>query len=410
MANKIIRQLCYSFIILCFMAPVTFAKGTIKIGFLAPLSGPAAIAGKSAEAAARLFMDQINSKIAGQQVELIVEDTKAVPTMALQKTKKLVKSSKVDVIIGPVSTASGVAIQPYLESRKVPGVNVMNPIDDFTQRRRPKWSVRVGYNSSQLSHPLGEYAYNVLGYRKVAMLGMDYAYGWEVLGGFQRTFEEAGGKVVQKLWVPPMTTDFSPYIPQLEKDVDAIVVLEAAVMAIRFLKQYNEMGLKKKIPLLGGGTLTDETLMPALGDEALDVVTSLTYSGALDNPANRAFIAAYTKKYGKAPNFYAESYYVGMQAIAQAIESLNGDVSNKKQFMAALKSVDLKNAPRGPLKIDPYGNPIQNIYIRKVERVNGRLQNTVIETFPAVSQFWKYDSEKYLKSPSYSRDYPPVKN
>ncbi len=409
MVNRMFKQLSFMFFIFLLIVPITNA-GPLKIGLLAPLSGPAATVGKSAEEAGRLYLERVNYRIAGKEVKLFVEDTKGVPATALQKVKKLVKSNKVDVIIGPIYTACGVAIQPYLESRKVPGINVMIPIDNFTQRKIPKWSVRTGVTSSQFTHPFGEYAYNVLGYKKVAMLGMDYPYGWEVLGGFQRTFEEAGGKVVQKLWVPPLTTDFSPYLTQLNKDVDAVVVLEASIMAIRFLKQYKEMGFKDSIPLLGGGSLTDETLMPALGDEALGVITSLMYSGALQNPANKTFIEAYQKKYGKAPNFYAESYYVGMQAFSQAVRSLKGNIGNKKKLMAALKRINLKKAPRGPITMDTYGNPIQNVYIRKVERVNGKLQNTVIHTFPAVSQFWKYDPAEYLKQPPYSRDYPPVKN
>ena len=409
MAKKTM-QCVFITLIIFFVAAVSITyAGPIKIGLLAPLSGPAATVGKSAEEAAMLYLDQVNHNIAGRDIKLYVEDTKAEPATALQMVKKLVKSSRVDVIIGPIVTSCGIAIQPYLESRKVPGVNVMNPIDDFTQRKIPTWSVRFGYNSSQLTHPFGEYAYNVLGYKKVAMLGMDYPYGWEVLGGFQRTFEEAGGKVVQKLWVPLLTNDFSPYLSQLNKDVDAVVVLEGSIFAIRFLKQYKEMGFKDQIPLLGGGTLTDETLLPALGDEALGVITSLTYSGALQNPANQAFIEAYRKKYGKAPNFYAESFYVGMQGIGQAIRATKGNVGDKKNFMAALKGINLENAPRGPITMDAYGNPIQNVYIRKVERVNGKLQNTVIHTFPAVSQFWKYDPVQYLKGPSYSRDYPPIK-
>jgi len=155
--------------------------------------------------------------------------------------------------------------------------------------------------------------------------------------------------------------------------------------------------------------LTDEHALPSMGDEAIGVISPLHYSEVLDNPANKKFVKAFRDKAKKAASYYAEGAYTGARWIMEAIKAVNGDVENRSKLMAALKKVELKDVPRGPMKLDDYGNPIQNVYIRKVERVGGDLQNTVIQTYPNVSQFWKYKPEEFLKQPVYSRDYPPLK-
>jgi branched-chain amino acid transport system substrate-binding protein len=147
-----------------------------------------------------------------------------------------------------------------------------------------------------------------------------------------------------------------------------------------------------------------------MGDEAIGIVTALHYSAALDNPNNKKFVQAYEAKFNQVPSYYSMGAYVSGLVLKQATEAVNGDVENKEKFLAALRKVDLPNAPNGPMKLDEYGSPVQNIYVRKVEKVNGRLQNTVIHTFPNVSQFWTYKPEEFLKQPVYSRDYPPCKN
>jgi len=178
---------------------------------------------------------------------------------------------------------------------------------------------------------------------------------------------------------------------------------------LQFTKQYQEFGLKAKLPLIGGGTTTDEHALPSMGDEAIGIITSLHYSEALDNPANKKFVKAYREKAKKAASYYSEGTYTGARWILEAIKAINGDVENKSKFMEALRKVELKDVPRGAFKLDAYGNPIQNVYIRKVERVGGELQNTVIHTIPNVSQFWKFKPEEFLKQPVYSREFPPLK-
>jgi len=384
-------------------------KEPIKIGFLAPITGPYAQIGKDMVDGANLYLEKTGNKLGSQKIELLVEDMEGQPATSLNKARKLVELNRIAILTGEAFANAGYALQPYVDSKKMPTLFPVVASDDLTQRKRGKWIVRTSWNASQSTHPFGEYAYKVLGYRKIAAFGFDYAFGWELQGGFQKTFEELGGRIVQKLWCPVTTQDFSPYLPQISKEADAVLVLLSGRLAIVLVKQYQEYGLKAKMPLLGAGTLTDESVLPSMGDEALGIITALHYSAALDTPVNKEFVKLYREKIGKVPSYYSEACYTGMRWIDQAIASLKGDVKTPEKVLKALQSVQLADTPRGPMKIDSYGNPIQNIYIRKVERVGGELQNTVISTYPNVSQFWKYNPEEFLKQPVYSRDYPPLK-
>jgi len=385
------------------------AQGAIKIGFLAPLSGPFAQLGKDMVAGTEVYLDEIGRQVAGRKVELIVEDSEGNPATALTKARKLVEQDRVHVLTGGLLASTGYALHPYVDAQKIPATYPVMASDDLTQRKPARWVVRTGWATSQPMHPFGEWAAKTLKHRRVVTIGMDYAFGWETVGGFQRTFEDAGGQVIQKIWTPLNTNDFAPYLAQIRKDADAVFALFLGRLALQFTKQYQETGLKARLPLLGGGTLTDESVLPQMGDEALGIVTALHYSGALDNPQNQKFVKAFEAKAGKAASYYAEACYTNARWIVEAARALGGKVEDREQFLAALRKVELKDSPRGPLSIDRFGNPVQNIYVRKVERVGGRLQNTVIHTFRGVSQFWRYTPDEYLKTPLYSRDYPPCK-
>jgi branched-chain amino acid transport system substrate-binding protein len=239
---------------------------------------------------------------------------------------------------------------------------------------------------------------------------MDYAFGYETVGGFQQVFESQGGQIIQKIWTPLNTNDFAPFLSQIKRDADAVLALFVGRLALQFMKQYDEAGLKGKLPLLGGGTATDESVLPQMGDEAIGAITALHYSQALDIPANQKFAKAFEAKAGKMSSYYSEATYTNARWIVEAVKLAGTKVDDRDALLAALRKVNLKESSRGPLSIDDFGSPIQNIYVRKVERVGGRLQNTVIATYPAVSQFWKYKPDEYLKRPLYSRDYPPCKS
>src|SRR3990172_8355245 len=384
-------------------------KGPIKIGFIAPMTGGAAQVGKDMVNGLMMYLAEHGNQIAGRKVEVIVEDNQGSPAVALTKLRKLVESDKVQVLAGGLFAHVGYALAPKVDEYKVPMLYPVMAAADLTQRKPAKWVVRTGWTSSQPSHPFGEYVAKTLGYKKVATIGMDYAFGYEVIGGFQKTFEEHGGQIIQKLWAPIGTTDFAPYLSQVRKDADTVFALMVAVSSLRFPKQYEDSGLKAKIPLIGGGTTFDEFVLPSLGDEAIGGITPLIYSAAIDTPINKRFVKEYRAKYGKVPSYYSETNYTAGRWIDEAAKAIKGDVENREKFLAALRKVEIPDAPRGPIKLDSRGNPIQTIYIRKVERKDGELWNTVVKTYPAVSQFWTYKPEQFLKDPVYSRDFPPCK-
>jgi branched-chain amino acid transport system substrate-binding protein len=382
-------------------------SGPIRIGMLAPLTGPFAQIGKDMVNGTELYLDEIGRQVAGRKIELIVEDSEGNPATALNKSRKLVDQDKVHLLTGGLLANVGYALQPYIDGQKIPATYPVIAADDITQRKPAKWIVRTGWATSQPMHPLADWVIKNTKYRKVVAIGMDYAFGYETIGGFQRVFEEQGGQIVQKIWTPLNTNDFAPFLTQIRRDADAVLALFVGRLALQFVKQYETAGLKDKLPLLGGGTTTDESVLPQMGDEAIGTITALHYSQALDNPQNQKFAKAFEAKAGKIASYYSEACYTNARWIAEAIKSIGGKAEDREALLAALRKVDLKDTARGPLKVDAYGNPV---YVRKVERVGGRLQNSLIATVPEVSQFYTYKPDDYLKQPLYSRDYPPCKH
>jgi branched-chain amino acid transport system substrate-binding protein len=384
-------------------------KGPIKVGFLTQMTGGGAAVGRDMSNGFTMYIEEAGKQIAGRKVEVIIEDTQGDPAQALTKLRKLVESDNVHAVAGIFLASEGYALAPKVDEYRIPTVWAVVSADDLTQRKPVKWAVRTGWTSSQPNHPFGEYVAKTLGYKKIVTVAADYAFGWEQVGGFQRTFEEAGGQVIQKLWPPLGTTDFGPYLPQIKRDADAVFAVMVAAMALRFPRQYQDAGLKARLPLIGGGTTFDEFVLPSLGDEAIGSITPLIYSAAIDTPVNKRFVKEFRTKYGKVPGYYAEASYSAARWITEGAKAVGGNVEDKDKFLAALRKVEVSDAPRGPIKLDAYGNPIQTIYVRKVEKKDGELWNTVIQTFPAVSQFWKYKPEDFLKQPVYDRNYPACK-
>jgi len=403
--------LLVALVLLMFAAPsAARAQGPIRIGFISPLSGAIAQAGKDMYSGCELYWQETGWQVAGRKLEVILEDNEGLPATALTKARKLVENDKVNLLAGVILSNVAYALVPYVEAQSVPTVYPINSADDLTQRKRPKWLIRTGFSAGGNMHPFGEYAAKTLGYKKVVTVGLDYAFGWETVGGFHKSFEDNGGQVIQKLWVPLNVQDYGPYIAQIKKDADAVFVVALGRWTLLFAKEYAASGLRGRIPLIAGGTYSDEHVLPQLGEESIGVVSAHHYSAVLDTPANRRFRAAFEKAYNRTPSFYSENCYTGARIIGEAITAVGGRVEDRAALMAALRKVEITDAPRGPVKMDPYGNPTQNIYVRKVERVGGKLQNTVIHTYPNVSQFWKYNPEEFLKQPVYSREFPPCKH
>jgi len=267
-------------------------SGSIKIGLLAPLTGAFAAIGKDMLNGTELYLDEIGRQAGGRKIELIVEDTEGNTATALTKARKLVDQDKIHVLTGGLLASTGYALHPFADAQRIPTTYPVMASDDLTQRKPAKWVVRTGWSTSQPMHPFAEWTIKNTKYRKVVTIAMDYAFGWETVGGFQRTFEEGGGQIVQTIWTPLNTNDFAPFLAQVKRDADAVLALFVGRLALQFMKQYEETGLKGKLPLLGGGTTNDEAVLPQMGDEAIGAVTALHYSAAIDTPQNRWIVEA----------------------------------------------------------------------------------------------------------------------
>lgn len=403
------RVLTCALLLIALAAPAS-AQESIRVGFLTILTGPLASPGKEMENGIQLFMNEHKSMLAGRKIELTVLDTGGTPAGTLTKTRELAEQRKVHVIIGPLAAFEAYAIAPYVNQQRTPTISPSAAADDLTQRKATQFFVRAASNSSLPTQPFGTYAAKTLRYKKIATIADDFAFGHEVVAGFQKAFEDAGGQVVQKLWPKLGEVDQGPYIAQLKKDVDAVFIGFAGVAALRFLKQFQDAGLKGKIPVLANQTAVDEALIRSMGDEALGVVSTMHYSAALDTPANRKFAAAYRQAYKTDPGYYSVGAYTAGLFLKQALEKVGGKVEDTDAFLKALRAVSIADAPGGPIRLDKYGNPVHNVYIRRVERKDGRLQNIVTHTFENVSQFWNYPEEEFLKQPPYSRNFPACKH
>ena len=335
----------------------------------------------------------------------MVENDDCNPVTGVQMVHKLVEQDHVHLLSGQYLSNVMYKVAPVANELQIPFVDAVSGADDITQRKRMKWVIRTSWTSSSPTHPFGEYVAKNMKIKKVVTIASDYAYGYEVVGGFQQSFEADGGQIVQKLWAPLGFTDFTALMKQIRPDADAVFLCIVGQSAKIIPKQYHDMG--PKLPVIGATTSFDESVLAVVGEDLVGAVSCNPWSLALDTPANKKFVADYRGKYHKDPGWEADCGYTNAMWINHAIDSIKGNVEDKGALMGALRCVQLKDAPRGPMKLDAYGMVVENIYVRKVQKVGDKLENVVISTFPNVSQFWTWKPDTYMKQPPYSKDYPP---
>jgi branched-chain amino acid transport system substrate-binding protein len=400
-------------LVLGMSAGATADADELRIGFLAPTTGIFAQIGKEMTDGIQLYLDKHKGELGGAKVKLIIEDTVGKPDIAVTKMRKVILQDKVHLVIGGVLASEGYAMAPVSTEYKTLYISSVQAADDLTQRQLDKYPyfIRTSWTSSQPSHPFGQWACEQ-GFKTVAAIGADYAFGYEVIGGFQRAFEACGGKIIQKVWVPIGTKDFGPYIPTLKQNADRIFSLMVGPSALQFPKQLRASGYTK--PMIGGGVSYDEFVLPSMGDEVLGHIAPLQYSAALATPKNAVFVKEYRAKYGKVPSYFSESNYTTAQMIDEVMKKNGGKFPGATEFIKQLSAMKFDTI-RGPVAFDDMRNPVQNIYIKKVERKKmfgydkAELWNTVIKTYPNVSQFGQFKKDEFLKTPVYGRDYPPCK-
>ncbi len=404
------RLACLAALLLA--APLAGAQTSaepVRIGFLSVRTGALAAGGKQMEQGINLFLKERNYTLAGRKVELFIVDTGGSPPQAKTKTQELIERDHVQAIIGPLATFEALAIDDYIRQSGVPLITPTSAAQrDLAQQHQNDYVVHAVGTAAQPMHVLGDYAARKLGIKTVSSVADDFTYGHEGSAGFQAAFEAAGGKVVQKLWPPLNVADYGTYVSQIRSDADGVYAGFAGINGLRFLKQYADYGIKK--PVFGNPTCVDEGILRNMGDEALGVYSASWYSAELDTPENKRFVDAVMKEYQVVPGFYTAGTYVAAMQLEAAMDAVKGRVEDKTAFVRALHEARLAASPIGPIRIDEYGKPVLNIYVRKVERKNGRLVNTIVATYPEVTQFWNFDPQKFLAAPVYSRDYPPAKN
>jgi branched-chain amino acid transport system substrate-binding protein len=383
------------------------AAEPLKVGFMTVRSGALAAGGRQMEEGLQLCIDAHHGEMAGRKIQIITADTAGQPAVTKTKAQELVERDGAQILIGPLAAFEALAIDDYIRQTKTPIISPSAAAEDLTQRKPNPWFVRAVGTSAQAHHPLGEYAAKELHYKRIAIIADDFAFGHEIAAGFQRAFEQNGGKVIQKLWSPLNAAEYGTYITQIDPGADAVFAAFAGGNGIKFLGEYKNYGMQK--PVLGAMTTVDEGILKRMGDEALGVISAGWYSAAIDTPANKKFVEAVRKAYSADPGYYTVGAYMACQFLNNALEQVKGDISDKTAFMKALRNVNIPESPYGQVKLDQYGQPILDIAIRKVERKDGKLQNAVIKTYPAVSQFWTYGPDEFLKSPVYSRDWTPAK-
>jgi branched-chain amino acid transport system substrate-binding protein len=359
-----------------------------------------------------MYWEQIGKEVAGRKIEITVEDDASNPDTSLQKARRLVEQGNVHFLFGNILANTGLAVANYVKGTGTPYFIPVIAADDLTQRQRIPNVIRVaGYTASQMSRPLADWAYKQ-GYRKVATISQDYTFGHEQCGGFAQMFSELGGRVTAQFWHPLNTADFSPYLGQIASaGVDAVFAMETGADATRFIQQWGNFGLKGRIPLMGAMNATDQSVIRTMTAEAEGIVSCAHFAEGSKEPVTVKFVQDYEKRYQKLPSIYGFSHYSGAMWVAEALKKIGAKVEDRELLLKTVLATDLTGSPLGKtVKLDSYGNPIYDAYIRKVEkRPDGKLWNVPFETYSQVSQFWKYDPETYLKQPSYSRAFQGVK-
>lgn len=389
-----------------FPSPALAQAAPFKLGLLTVKTGPLAQGGIQMEQGVVTYLKEKNYTFAGRKVEFISADTGGNPAGTKTKAQELVEREKVDAILGPLAAFELLAITDYIAEQKTPMLSLAGA-EDMTQRRPNPYFLRPSATSAQAMHPMADFAAKELKLKRIVTISEDFAFGHEQMGGFQQTFEEAGGKIVNKIWPPLVTPDYTPFVAQIG-DCDGVCQGFAGSNPLRFLKTYAAAGLK--FPVVTGETGGDDALLRSFGDEALGMYSCCPYTLDLATDSNKRFVAAMQKDYGVDPGFYAAGLYVAAQTVAAGLEKTNGKSDDKSAFVKALRAVDLKDTPRGPIKYDHFGNVVGDFFIRHLEKQNGKLVNKTVKTYHNISQFWTYDEKKFLAAPVYSRNYPPLKS
>jgi branched-chain amino acid transport system substrate-binding protein len=366
-------------------APALAQSATLKVGVLAPLSGVYASLGTNKMNGIKMALAEKGMKVAGHQIELVVEDTEAKPQEGLRKARQLVEEDKVDILLGVISSAIGYALKQYVARTQKVWITTGAAADGiFKKANNNPYAFRSSLSTWQANDPMGTWLGDK-GFKRVFLTGPDYAMGREALEAFDKTFQVKGAQRVGAAYPSLGTTDFAPYLADIKRvNPDLVYASFAGSDAVRFVQQYASFGLKGAIQLAGYGYLVEEDTILAQGAAAEGVYTSLNWAYGIDTPSNKAFVTNYRKTYNAIPTVDSVAGYVGAQVVWDAFNRLGGKVSDQDALSKAIEQTKI-DTPRGPISFDPAThNVIQNMYIREAVKMDGELHNKVLATYDAV--------------------------
>ena len=369
----------------------------VKIGLLLPYTGPLSVQGNDATRGVELLLKKTGARAGGRAIELLKEDTEAKPDVALTKIKKLLERDHVDFVIGPVNSVVALAIRNYVHEHGTPLIVPVAFTRVLTAPPLASPSIfRVVETSDQGNYPMGAWIVKNTKHRKVVVMATDFVAGHHAVEAFMAGFRAAGGEIVKEIFAPLNTPDFAPYLAQAgTQKADAAYAFFPGADAIRFVKQWKEYGLGERMTLMGHNVLADDTILPALGDAALGLVTVGGYTATIDTPENKAFVRDYEQAYKTWPSRYSEAGWTAASLVSAAVDELKGDLSDRQRVREALRSSLPKvKSPAGPVEFDQYRQVIRPLYVLRTERQGGRMVNAIVDKIPAVSQeatwgFWK---------------------
>jgi branched-chain amino acid transport system substrate-binding protein len=356
--------------------------GPFKIGFILPMTGQSASTGKQIEAAAKLWMAQNGSTVAGRKIELIVKDDGAVPDVTKRIAQEMVVNDKVDVLAGFGITPCAFAAAPIATQSKTPMIVTAAATSAITERS--PYIVRTSFTLPQVTVPIADWAAKH-GIKKAVTFVADYGPGTDAEKFFKSQFQLDGGQVIGEIRTPLKSPDFAPFLQKVaDLKPDAVFVFLPSGQGAAFMKQFGERGLDKSgIKLIATGDVTDDDQLNDMGDVALGVVNSHHYSAAHPSAMNKKFVQAFEATNHFRPNFMAVAGYDGMHLIYNALAATKGQ-GGGDALLAAMKG-QIFESPRGQILIDAQTRDIvQDVYIRKVERVNGQLYNVEFDVQKAV--------------------------
>jgi branched-chain amino acid transport system substrate-binding protein len=358
------------------------AQDSVKIGLILPMTGPQASTGKQIDAAVKLYMQQHGSTVAGKKIEVLLKDDAAVPDNTKRLAQELIVNDKVSIIAGFGVTPAAMAAAPLATQSKT--VELVMAAGTSIITEASPYIARTSFTLAQSTVPMAEWAAKN-GLKKAVTMVSDYAPGIDAENSFKAAFTKAGGEVLQSVRFPLANPDFSPFLQRAaDAKPDAIFVFVPSGQGGAFVKQFIERGLDKAgVKIIGPGDVTDDDLLNGMGDAVIGTVTAHFYSAAHPSEKNKAFVDAFKKAAGFRPNFMAVSGYDGMNLIYEALKKTGGKADGDS-LIAAMKGLAWES-PRGPVSIDPDTRDIiQNVYIRKVEKVGGELYNVEFATVEAV--------------------------